>query len=177
MFFFYPLPPNFRSLLIHTTRVKTAHRSDQDMLVSFIPADSSIPDWRKWKLLKMLYKCIMANTSATWQQAAHTTYQRSSPSCSTRATIKNKTKKVLTKKFESFLEKNPENGPHANLSSFKKIKNDWDRKSKRTKQRNKTGDRKGESNDSPEVPDSESNDSPEVPDRELNDSPEIPGKG
>jgi len=27
----------------------------------------------------------MANTSATWQQAAHTTDQLSSPSCSTRA--------------------------------------------------------------------------------------------
>ena len=27
----------------------------------------------------------MANTSAIWQQAAHTTYQLSSPSCSTRA--------------------------------------------------------------------------------------------
>ena len=26
----------------------------------------------------------MANTSAIWQQAAHTTYQLSSPSCSTR---------------------------------------------------------------------------------------------
>ena len=35
--------------------------------------------------LKMLYKCIIANTSAIWQQAAHTTYQLSSPSCSTRA--------------------------------------------------------------------------------------------
>ena len=23
----------------------------------------------------MLYKCIMANTNAIWQQAAHTTYQ------------------------------------------------------------------------------------------------------
>ena len=28
----------------------------------------------------MLYKCIMVNTSAIWQQAAHTTYQL--PSCS-----------------------------------------------------------------------------------------------
>ena len=27
----------------------------------------------------------MANTSAIWQQATHTTYQLSSPSCSTRA--------------------------------------------------------------------------------------------
>ena len=34
---------------------------------------------------QMLYQCIIANTSAIWQQAAHTTYQLSSPSCSTRA--------------------------------------------------------------------------------------------
>ena len=42
---------------------------------------------------RKLYKCIMANTSAIWQQAAHTTYQLSSPSYSTRA-IKIKTKKL-----------------------------------------------------------------------------------
>ena len=33
----------------------------------------------------------MANTSAIWQQAAHTTYQLSSPSCSTRAIHKSLT--------------------------------------------------------------------------------------
>ena len=33
----------------------------------------------------------MANTSALWQQAAHTTYQLSSPSCSTRAIQKSLT--------------------------------------------------------------------------------------
>ena len=33
----------------------------------------------------MLCNCIMANTSAIWQQAAHTTFQLLSPSCSTRA--------------------------------------------------------------------------------------------
>ena len=37
---------------------------------------------------KRLYKCIMANTSAVWQQAAHTTHQLSSPSCSTSHTKK-----------------------------------------------------------------------------------------
>ena len=58
----------------------------------------------------MLYKCIMANTSAIWQQAAHTTYQLSFPSCSTRAIQKSLT---LTKIFESFLEKGQENGPLA----------------------------------------------------------------
>ena len=45
---------------------------------------------------KMLYKCIMANTSAIWQQAAHTTDQLSSPSCSTRAIQKSLT---LNKKY------------------------------------------------------------------------------
>ena len=35
--------------------------------------------------LKMLYKCLMANTSAIWQRTAYTTYQLSSPSCSTGA--------------------------------------------------------------------------------------------
>jgi len=45
----------------------------------------------------------MANTSAIWQQAAHTTYQLSSPSCSTGTIQKSLT---LNKKiFESFLEK------------------------------------------------------------------------
>ena len=40
---------------------------------------------------KIVYKCIMANISAIWQQAAHTTYQLSSPSCSTRAIQKSLT--------------------------------------------------------------------------------------
>ena len=68
----------------------------------------------------------MANTSATWQQAAHTTYQLSSPSCSTRAIQKNLT---LNEKYLSFLEKSQENGPLAEK---------WqDRKSKRTRQKRK----------------------------------------
>ena len=50
----------------------------------------------------MLYKCITANTSAIWQQAAHTTYQLSSPSCSTRAIQKSLT---LNEKYLSFLGK------------------------------------------------------------------------
>ena len=81
----------------------------------------------------MLYKCIMENTSA------HTTYQLSSPSCSTRAIQKSLT---LNKKYLSFLEKSQENGPLAEKLP--------DRKSERKKTR---GDRKGESNDSPEIPD------------------------
>jgi len=38
---------------------------------------------KKRKKKKKLYKCLMANTCAIWQTAAHTTYQLSSPSCST----------------------------------------------------------------------------------------------
>ena len=36
----------------------------------------------------------MANTSAMWQQIAHTTYQLSSPCCSTRATHTQKNTKM-----------------------------------------------------------------------------------
>ena len=39
----------------------------------------------------ILYKRIMANTSVIWQQAAYTTYQLSSPNCSTRAIQKSLT--------------------------------------------------------------------------------------
>ena len=51
----------------------------------------------------MLSKCTMANSSATWQQAAHTTYQLSSPSCSTRAIQKKPN--PYQNMFKSFLEK------------------------------------------------------------------------
>ena len=44
----------------------------------------------------------MANTSAIWQQAAHTTYKLSSPSCSTRAIQKSLTH---SEKYQSFLER------------------------------------------------------------------------
>ena len=60
---------------------------------------------------KMLYKRIMANTSAIWQQAAHTTYQLSSPSCSTRAIQKSLT---LNEKYLTvFWKQSQENGPLA----------------------------------------------------------------
>ena len=50
----------------------------------------------------------MANTSAIWQQAAHTTYQLSSPSCSTRAIQKSLTlnEKYLRVFWGKNLEKN-----------------------------------------------------------------------
>ena len=51
---------------------------------------------------------------------------------------------LLMKNIWVFWKKSQENGPLAK----------WlDRKSKRTGQKNKSGDRKGESNDSPEIPD------------------------
>ena len=86
----------------------------------------------------------MANTSAIWQQAAHTTYQLLSPSCSTRAIQKSLT--LNEKYLRVFWKKGQENGPLAEK---------WqDKKSKRTRQKkNKRGDRKGESNDSSEIPD------------------------
>ena len=31
--------------------------------------------------LKIIYKCITANTSVIWQHAAHTTNQLTSPNC------------------------------------------------------------------------------------------------
>ena len=45
----------------------------------------------------------MANTSAIWQQAAHTTYQLSSPSCST-SDIQKKSL-TLNEQYLRFLEK------------------------------------------------------------------------
>ena len=68
----------------------------------------------------MLYKCITANTSAIWQQAAHTTDQLSSPSYSTRAIQKSLT-------------------PTKNIWEFSGTQSgEWqDRKSKRTRQEEK----------------------------------------
>ena len=63
----------------------------------------------------------MANTSAIWQQAAHTTYQLSSPSCSTRAIQKSLT---LNENYLSFLEKSQENGPLAEKMTRQKEQND-----------------------------------------------------
>ena len=47
------------------------------------------------------FKCIMANTSAIWQQAAHTTYQLSPPSCSIRATQKSPRQRIFSKKVRT----------------------------------------------------------------------------
>ena len=113
----------------------------------------------------------MANTSATRQQAAHTTYQLSPPSCSTRAiqktnkkqttkTNKKQTKNKKTNKkqkqqkqklSENFLEikkirkkKNTETG----IMDYK-VKNLKTERARglRRKKKKKKGDRKGESNE------------------------------
>ena len=77
----------------------------------------------------------MANTSAIWQQAAHATYQLSSPSCSTWAIQKSLT---LHKKYwKVFWKKSQVNGPLAEK---------WqDRKSKGTRQK-KTREEIGKGN-------------------------------
>ena len=95
-----------------------------------------------------MYKCIMANISAIYM-AASSTYHLPSPSCSTRAiqksqTLNEKYLRVFWRKKKK-KEKSQENGPLAEK---------WqDRKSKRSQGRKKRWDRKGESNDSPEIPD------------------------
>ena len=78
----------------------------------------------------------MANTRAIWQQAAHTTHQLSSPSCSTWAIQKKLTLKLM-KNIRVFWKKSQENGPLAEK---------WqDRKSKRTRQK-KTREEIGKGN-------------------------------
>ena len=94
----------------------------------------------------MLYKCIIANASAI--QAASCTDYLSSPSCSTRATHTDQKRK---KKKSPTLN---ERGLKILWEKRKKRKNLCD-KTERTRGlgRKTRGDRKGESNDSPEIPD------------------------
>ena len=56
--------------------------------------------------LKILYKCITANTSVIWQHAAYTTDQLTSPSCYTGATQKKAY--LSTKNIEQFSGKSSE---------------------------------------------------------------------
>ena len=80
-----------------------------------------------------IYKCIMANTSAIWQQVAHTTYQLSSLRCSARNIQKSLTHNKTTSRV--FWKKSQENGPLAEI---------WqDRKSKRTRQEKTREDKTG----------------------------------
>ena len=81
----------------------------------------------------------MANTSAIRQQAAHTTYQLPSAGCTTRAMQKSLTLYKKRSRFSGI----KYNGPLAEKCQ--------DTKSKRPRQKNERGDRKGESNDSPKI--------------------------
>ena len=73
----------------------------------------------------MSYKCMMANTSAIWQQTAHTTYQLLSPRCSTRAIQKSLT---LNKKYLRVL--------------WKKKSGEWTISRKLTRQSKRPGQKK-----------------------------------
>ena len=88
------------------------------------------------------YKSIMAYTSAIYQHAAHTTDQLSSPSWYTGAIPSSLS--LDEKHWRIFRRKNVQYRP----AGRKK------RKINVEKQRNKRGDRKVESNDSPDIPDS-----------------------
>ena len=61
---------------------------------------------RSNKKIKILYKCKTANTSDTWQHAAHTTDQLTSPSCYTGAIQKKAY--LSTKNIEEFSGKSSE---------------------------------------------------------------------
>ena len=79
---------------------------------------------RSNKKLKILCKCITANTSAIW------------PNTTNQPTSKQEPHKI------AYL-----------LTKASKQKKRYERKSNRTQQKNKRGDRKVESNDSPEIAD------------------------
>ena len=84
----------------------------------------------------------MANT--IWQQVAHTTYQLSSPSCLTRARQKSLT--LNEKYLRVFWKKKAEEWTISRKMTRQKEQED-------KAEKNKRGDRKGKSNDSPEIPD------------------------
>ena len=100
------LVPSVLSML--KEHIRPGHAGIVDHSVQFTGTRLKKNTKEEWKytihFLK-LYKCIISYISAIWQQAAHTTYQLSSPSCSTRA--KRKSLTVNKKIFESFLVKGP----------------------------------------------------------------------
>ena len=87
----------------------------------------------------------MANTSAIWQQAAHPTDQLSSPSCPTRAIQKSLTRnEIYLRVFW---------GKKSGEWTISRKNDKTERARGLGRKKNKRGDRKGESNDSPEIPD------------------------
>ena len=101
---------------------------------------------KKGEVKTVLYKRVMADTSAIRQHAAHTTDQLASPSCWQEPYQK---VYLLAKSVEEFSGgKSQEKGP---VGSKKKT----NRKNHEDRQKNKRGDSKVEPNDSPEIPDRE----------------------
>ena len=89
-----------------------------------------------------LHKCIIANASAIWQHAAHTTDLPSSPGSYTGGIQRKPTSK--SKILKNFLEKGRKNGPAGREKK---------RKSNGTRQKNTRGDSKVEINDNPDIAD------------------------
>ena len=82
----------------------------------------------------------MVSPRAIWQQAAH------KPTNCLLAAQQGLYKKPAEKRFENFLEK-------IRMDHYCISRKKMTRQNKRTRQKNKRGDRKGESNDNPEIPD------------------------
>ena len=103
-----------------------------------------------------MYNCIMANISAIYM-AASCTYHLPSPSCSKRAIQKSQTlNEKYLRVFWRKKKKGQENGPLAKKMTRQKEQEESRQKKKKWKKNEKwkkRGDRKGESNDSPEIPD------------------------
>ena len=92
-----------------------------------------------------MHNALTANTSDIWQLTVHTTYRYFLAAQQELYTTQQLTLSLKQQKLNNVLDRSQENG-----SLAEKL---WDRKSKRTRQKNKRGVRKGESNDSPEIPD------------------------
>ena len=112
---------------------------------------------RSNKKFKIVHKCITANTSAIWQHAALILTAKQKPY---------KKAYLLTKNIKEFPGKVQKNGPEGRKRS--------NRKSNRTRQKNKRGDSEVESNDSPEIPDSgETSDIPGLPSGDKTEAPHV----
>ena len=70
---------------VHKARAGWYHgpfcRSISDFLLKYSKKQNKIKNQGTGRSNEKLYKCITANTGATWQHAAHATDQLTSPSC------------------------------------------------------------------------------------------------
>ena len=82
---FEELVPSVSLLLKKHIRLGHAGIVDHSVDLSIPDFLKSIKKKKEWteaiKILKLLYKCIIANTSVIWKHAAHTTDQLTSPNC------------------------------------------------------------------------------------------------